>query len=61
MLSIKKTIMHRDGITAEEANTRIAEAKKALEQYLAEGLIFESEEVCYEYFGLEPDYLFELI
>jgi len=61
MLSIKKVLMERDGLEAHEAQSLIDEAKEALEAYLAEGDIFSAEDICNEYFGLEPDYLMELL
>lgn len=47
--------MQRDGLTAEEANELIAEAKTDLAERLAAGeMPFDLME---EHFGLEPDYL----
>ena len=34
---------------------------KALEQYLEDDDISAAEDICAEYFGLEPDYLDELM
>lgn len=58
---LKKVIMERDGLTSEEADEQINEAKEALQEYLAEGDTEAAEDVCQEYFGLEPDYLFDLM
>lgn len=58
---LKKVIMQRDGLTSEEADEQIAEAKEALQEYLAEGDMEAADGVCQEYFGLEPDYLFDLM
>ena len=61
MNKIARVLMKRDGMTYEEANNLIDEAKEALQNYLDEGDSFGAENVCEEFFGLEPDYLDELI
>ena len=61
MLSIKKTLMERDGMSAEDADELIAEAREQMQEYLASGDMLEAEDICMEYFGLEPDYLMELM
>lgn len=53
--SLKETIMERDGIDSDEADDLIAEARACVE----EGE--DPEEVLEEYFGLEPDYVFDLL
>ena len=44
-----------------EAEELINEAREAFDIYIAEGEIDLAEDVCGEYFGLEPDYLDELV
>lgn len=61
MASIKEILMTRDGVTEVEAEELIKEAQSAIQEYLAEGDIWSAEDVCSEYFGLEPDYIFDLI
>ena len=61
MNKIARVLMKRDGMTYEEANNLIDEARDALQNYLDEGDSFGAENVCEEFFGLEPDYLYELI
>lgn len=61
MNKIVRILMKRDGMTYEEADNLIDEAKEALQNYLDEGDSFGAENVCEEFFGLEPDYLYELI
>jgi hypothetical protein len=61
MLSIKKTLMERDGMSAEDADELIAEAREQMQEYLMDGDILGAEDICQEYFGLEPDYLMELM
>lgn len=61
METIKKVIMRRDNLTSEQADELIKEAKEALACYLDEDDQESAENICEEYFGLEPDYLLELI
>jgi len=53
--SLKATIMERDGIDSDEADDLIAEARACVE----EGE--DPQDILEEYFGLEPDYIFDLI
>jgi hypothetical protein len=53
--------MKRDGLTDIEAKELIKEACKAMINYLDHGEEFAAYDVCNEYFGLEPDYLDELL
>lgn len=59
MLSIKQTIMNRDGMSEEEADELIAEARQDLHERLANDK--DAYDICEEWFGLEPDYIIELI
>lgn len=55
MTELKRIIMERDNLDSNEADALIAEAKE---------LIFngeDPEEILYDMFGLEPDYIFDLI
>lgn len=61
MRTIKQILMDRDGMTASEAADLISEARGQLQRYLTDGRMDEAEYICEEYFGLEPDYLFELL
>ena len=57
--SLKETLVERDGISSEEAEELIQECKNELNQRLEEGeMPFD---ICKEYFGLEPDYIFDLL
>lgn len=58
--SIKEVLMRRDKMTAEEADDLIAEAKADLQQRIADGDP-SAEDICEEYFGLEPDYVIDLL
>jgi len=61
MDSLKTTIMRRDGLTSAQADAEIDHAKDAVSEYLEAGDTESAHEVCEEFFGLEPDYLLELI
>ena len=57
--SLKKTLMHRDDLTEQEAEALIAEAREDLNKRLANGEM--PMDICEEWFGLEPDYLMDLL
>lgn len=58
---LKKTIMKRDNLSEKEADDRIANAKAAFDEYLSCGDEESAYNICDEFFGLEPDYLINLI
>jgi len=57
MNPIVKVLMRRDGMDKEEAEALFEEAKKEFDEMLEDGNLADAEEICYEWFGLEPDYL----
>lgn len=59
--TIKQILMSRDGMSAMDADEEIKAASETLQEYLAEGDFESAHYVCEEFFGLEPDYVFELI
>jgi len=62
--SIVKTLMKRDGISRSEAEALKSEAKAELEEILNSGGLENlhlAYDICYDHFGLEPDYLDELL
>ena len=61
METIKQVLMRRDNMSSDEANDLIDEAKEMLQEYLANDDFMAAEDICAEYFGLEPDYLDELM
>lgn len=61
MSELKKVLMERDGISSEEADRQITEAKEALQEYLEDGDTESAHDICQEFFGLEPDYLMDLL
>ena len=59
MKKIEQVLMERDGLTEEEAEKQVSEAREHFMERLADGdMPFD---FCEEEFGLEPDYLEELI
>jgi hypothetical protein len=61
VMGLRRILMERDGLTKEEAEREIDEARKLLREYLDEGQMEEAENICEEMWGLEPDYIMELI
>jgi len=59
MSDLKKVLMSRDNMTSKQADDRISQAADDLMQRLGEG------DLCYDFcseeFGLEPDYLMDLV
>lgn len=61
MRSIKEVLMDRDNMSESQAEELIEEAKEALQEYLADDDQESAMDICQEFFGLEPDYLMELL
>ena len=59
--SIKSVLMKRDGLTAEDAIDRIAEAREQFNLYLEAGDLEGAEQICADSFGLDPDYVIEFL
>ena len=59
--TIKTILMQRDHLNEDEAQDLIDQAREALQDYLKSGDTESAYEVCGEFFGLEPDYLYSLI
>lgn len=59
MRTIKEILIERDDMTEENAEALIKDAKNDLFQRLEKEEM--PEDICEEWFGLEPDYLMELI
>jgi len=57
--TILETLIKRDGMTFSEAMELIEKAKEDLNERLADGEM--PYDICMEWFGLEPDYIMELI
>lgn len=61
METIKDILISRDDMTPNDADKLILAAKKQLAKHLAEGELDLAENICAEFFNLEPDYIFELL
>ena len=59
MDSIKKVLMERDGMSESEADELIKDAKTDMFDRLADGEM--PDDICEEWFGLEPDYIMDLM
>lgn len=59
--SIKQILMRRDNLTSTDSDWLINRAYEAFHAYLEDNDQIAAENICQEYFGLEPDYLMELI
>jgi len=60
-LIIREILMERDDMTESAADELIEEAREAMQEYLSNDDQDSAYNVCEEYFGLEPDYLDELL
>jgi len=61
MESIKQVLMRRDGMSEEQADNQIEAAKENLHDLLSRGEMSAAEYICEDWFGLEPDYMMELM
>ena len=60
--TIKQVLIRRDKMTVEDADDLIRQAKQDFNSRIENGeSYFEMEDFCNEWFGLEPDWLDELI
>jgi len=60
-MSIKNILMTRDGMTELEAVGLIVDGREEIMESIYSGDYDEAEELFMDYFGLEPDYMMELI
>jgi hypothetical protein len=62
METIKSVLMRRDGLTEAAAESLINDARKDLSNRLINSIMYgDPEDICRDWFGLEEDYLIELI
>jgi len=59
--SILDILIRRDQMTESEALGLIQEAHETFDDYLADCDMEGAENICTEYFGLEPDFLDEFL
>lgn len=60
MGNLKEVLMARDGMTSEEADEVIRECKEDFLQRIEEGDM-SADDALMDHFGLEPDYVFDLL
>ena len=60
MKSIKEILIERDGMDPDDADAFIADAQEEFDMYIEDGDLEAAENICSEWFGLEPDYVIEL-
>ncbi|KKN79103.1 hypothetical protein LCGC14_0342910 [marine sediment metagenome] len=61
MERIVKILVERDNMSEEDAREKFSEAKYELNLLLITGGILDTDTFCEEHFGLEPDYLNDLL
>ena len=61
MNRIVQIIMKRDNMSQVDAEDLFIEAKHEAQNAVEQGDLFAVEEIVSDYFGLEPDYVFDLI
>jgi len=59
MESIKKVLIKRDGMDPADADDLISDAQDDFNYRIARGDLDAAENICADWFGLEPDYLIE--
>ena len=59
MKTIKEILIERDDISEQAAEDLINDARKDLYKRLEDGE--DASDICFDWFGLEPDYLIDLI
>ena len=59
MKSIKETLIERDGMDPDDADALIADAQEEFDEYIQNNDLDAAENICSDYFGLEPDYIIE--
>ena len=61
MSDIKRVLMKRDEITSDEADDLFNAARAELFELIDQGEIEEAENICENHFGLEADYISDLM
>jgi len=61
MDTIKEILMRRDGLRSWEAEEVISGARDKMLEFLQKGDLYSAENICKDEFGLEPDYIIELL
>jgi len=58
---IVKILMRRDGLTEEEAKKEVKDFMESIQEDIQNGDLEEIEDALMSWFGLEPDYVFDVI
>jgi len=58
---IVKILMRRDGLTEEEAKKEVKDFMESIQEDIQNGDLEEIEDTLMSWFGLEPDYVFDVI
>lgn len=58
--TLKQVLMDRDGLTAEDAENQIKQARAEAYEMIEQGDLMDAYDICETWFGLEPDYLDDL-
>ena len=58
---IVKILMRRDGLTEEEAKKEVKDFMESIEDSIQNSDLEEIEDALMSWFGLEPDYVFDVI
>ncbi len=61
MKDLKTTLIQRDNLTESKADDLISDARERLMQLIEDGDFDAAFDVCGDEFGLEPDYLEDLL
>ena len=61
MSDLKSVLMKRDEITSDEADDLIKAARDELFELIDQGETEEAENICENHFGLEADFIMELM
>ena len=61
MKSLKQTLIERDNLTPAQADQAIQDAKEQLNEYLNFGDLEAAYDICESEFGLEPDFIMDLM
>ncbi len=60
-MSLQQALINKFDYTKAEADREIAEAREQLNKYATNGEILAAQDICEELWGLEPDYLMDLM
>lgn len=61
MKTLIQVLMERDGLTKYQAIQQVKEAYDLFQDYLETGELGLADDICQDEFGLEPDFIFDLI